>query len=577
MIIRIDEHIEDADWIKTRHWDLPTTVGELIALFGRDRLPGLLTVPAAQAMPPELRQQIVAEIGRAATKTALVDRLDGIMAEVKVRHVIDSAFWGAPVGTPLPLPPKYQRHKPDPKPQRFPDFKFKTVPDPPPSYLTDMDRSRLIADEEDGDAALPSKRLVYTDDVIGVNATVYTRPADDGAKPAWLKNYLRVEGGPYAGVYDLDWYDGPLDGDSRHATSARRRAEFILKLPYIEAEERRLSLLPERKTKGFIDTWRGIYGVDYEDGLIDPNDEQERFALAKVHAEELGVTYFGREDEFFSLEAVETINAIVEAMEKVVPGITDYVPDFGLISTNAGAETWPVPGDMGDPEMSQFVPVLHGYPASAFFYRDGFTYDHAAIGVNDQFYSDTDRSRANLALYYEGHKRNPHTGMFSLDEYAPVSSMEMTPAQALYTTMIVHEMGHAIGYTAFGDINDGTGFPDERARLRRNFRTELFSIFADFGLIEREDADPRISLSSEDTRYANSALNTIGPLYIDQGMVATLLGQYGASNMQEMLAEVWTEYTLAKRPRPFAQAVGELMERHFNAFHALGRSGRETA
>lgn len=90
MIIRIDEHIENADWIKTLHWDLPTTVEELIELFGRDRLPGLLTVPAAQAMPPELRTQIIAEIERSTTK-----------AEAKVGHVRDPEYWGAPYGTPI--------------------------------------------------------------------------------------------------------------------------------------------------------------------------------------------------------------------------------------------------------------------------------------------------------------------------------------------------------------------------------------------------------------------------------------------------------------------------------------------
>jgi len=54
-IVDLDADIEDADWIKTLSWDLPTDPGELAQLFGPDWYSYLSSLPAWKAAPPEVR------------------------------------------------------------------------------------------------------------------------------------------------------------------------------------------------------------------------------------------------------------------------------------------------------------------------------------------------------------------------------------------------------------------------------------------------------------------------------------------------------------------------------------------
>lgn len=55
-VIWVDRDIRDADWLRSMSWDLPTNVDDfLYAIGGRKRLAHFLTLPAAQAMPDDLR------------------------------------------------------------------------------------------------------------------------------------------------------------------------------------------------------------------------------------------------------------------------------------------------------------------------------------------------------------------------------------------------------------------------------------------------------------------------------------------------------------------------------------------
>jgi hypothetical protein len=59
MITFYESSDETADWIKTLHWDLPTTPeGFLWAIGGVDKLDHFMTLPAAQAMPDDLKVAI---------------------------------------------------------------------------------------------------------------------------------------------------------------------------------------------------------------------------------------------------------------------------------------------------------------------------------------------------------------------------------------------------------------------------------------------------------------------------------------------------------------------------------------
>ena len=52
-MLRLDADVRNADWVKTRTWDLPTTLEELlVTIGGKSGIPRLLASPVAEAMPP---------------------------------------------------------------------------------------------------------------------------------------------------------------------------------------------------------------------------------------------------------------------------------------------------------------------------------------------------------------------------------------------------------------------------------------------------------------------------------------------------------------------------------------------
>lgn len=59
MYLRPDDDPLDADWIKTLSWDLPTDLPAFLRVIGgRRRLKHFMTLPAARAMPFQLRQAL---------------------------------------------------------------------------------------------------------------------------------------------------------------------------------------------------------------------------------------------------------------------------------------------------------------------------------------------------------------------------------------------------------------------------------------------------------------------------------------------------------------------------------------
>ena len=109
-MLHLDADVRNADWVKTRTWDLPTTLEELlVTIGGKSGIPRLLASPVAEAMPPALRAQVTATTmtlpALKAYRADLQRLLDGFLqVDEKLRHVRDADYWGAPVGTPLPLP-----------------------------------------------------------------------------------------------------------------------------------------------------------------------------------------------------------------------------------------------------------------------------------------------------------------------------------------------------------------------------------------------------------------------------------------------------------------------------------------
>jgi hypothetical protein len=58
-VVWADEDVTNADWLRANTWDLPTDVeGFLDVIGGRKRLPHFMQLPAAQAMPDDLRRDL---------------------------------------------------------------------------------------------------------------------------------------------------------------------------------------------------------------------------------------------------------------------------------------------------------------------------------------------------------------------------------------------------------------------------------------------------------------------------------------------------------------------------------------
>lgn len=69
--INLDDSDLNADWIKSRTWDLPTSLAGLLDAVGVDRLDHFLTLPAAKPMPEELKAEVVKFMGSEEYKEAL--------------------------------------------------------------------------------------------------------------------------------------------------------------------------------------------------------------------------------------------------------------------------------------------------------------------------------------------------------------------------------------------------------------------------------------------------------------------------------------------------------------------------
>lgn len=69
--INLDDSDLNADWIKSRTWDLPTSLVGFLDAVGVDRLDHFLTLPAAKPMPEELKAEVLKFMGSEEYKEAL--------------------------------------------------------------------------------------------------------------------------------------------------------------------------------------------------------------------------------------------------------------------------------------------------------------------------------------------------------------------------------------------------------------------------------------------------------------------------------------------------------------------------
>lgn len=479
--------------------------------------------------------------------------------EEKARYVRNPDYWGAPYGTPLPLPPGVGRRgrvvdaavsapkprKPRAKKSAIPSFTFKNW----------YDNNEILEDPETGNSfGIESKGGYITLVAYDKDGEVISGGTKVDVK---TRHFTQME------------FNGRMQDNEENRQLMRSRAMFLAKKPYIDEETKRVKA-EKREKGGLVEEWWGIYGIDWQnDGdepLVDPNNPEERLVLAKIAADELGIKYVHREgtSEEIHFESIETINSLVGTMDGIVPGLAAYVPIYGMDSGSRSALAYAV-------KVSTYESTA-GYPnigREGFQRGSGIDYPHAAIGLSKNLFSDNWDYWATYREFEFAKANN----FWSVDPNDVAERAGWEDWQALMIQILTHEIGHAVGYVGIGEMASSR---DEarRQEISEKFRKRLAGIFEEFGIVTSANdvEDSIFSVYASRNRTVASSMSQIltrkqwDYAKIDRTTITYLLSEYGSSNMHEMFAESWSEYMLADKPRPFAQAVGSLMEETMKEF-----------
>lgn len=550
----MDASIGNADWTK-QSWDLPTDIGYYHAMYGddlREYVAKIMTLPVSKAMPDSLRDEFAsafpdlfddkpapALVSTEQVKKNAVEILEQTIEALKSmlegkgaqRHVRDSAYWGAPVGTPLPLPPGYGRGS-------------SSLPMSLPTPSLPTPRRHNVADLSPARSRVKNTKTVPSFDSVFAEARK-SRTLDVSYTDK--KTGITVDVEHNKGQY----YDVTVSYEGKRLYSASkfirtrdkayRWANYQLKKPYIDAIFER-DMGKKRKTKGFADMYWGRYGVDWSEdgpGFVDEDDVDGRWAAALAEAQDLGVEYIAQRGTSYEIhfESVESINSLMRVHEEMLPGFTAYVPKVAVRPMPSGAVAY-----NGVIKGSSPLVQMTTHNDNLIFIDPDKDYDYTAIGLARTYFADDwDENAAYKLLRYDDKK------WWSVYPREIAESNEWEDWEALIFSAVTHELGHTFGRIVFaelGSYQDGQ-FP---ARLKYELLEEMRQIFLKYGVIY------------DSTDYPQSYI-TPGKdqMQFDKSIITELLSEYGSTSLHEMFAEAWAEYMLADTPRPFAQELGELL------------------
>ena len=467
--------------------------------------------------------------------------------EEKVRHVVDSEYWGAPVGTPLPLPRVFTSG------MSTPSGPTSGASKPVKKATKKMPKFEFVESVNDEGR----KIQVATDEVTGARAVVTPRTLLGD-------NYFELE------FYSIPKQKFPDDEYQTLPPSvmphlftdvelALRKGIYLLKRPYIKAAEEEAKY-KKRKQAGIGSLWEGTYGIDWsEDGtvLVDEDDAEGRAVLALEVASEMGLTYKHLEgtSEEIHFQTIETINTLMQTMEKIVPEITVYNPVIGIDADLRGSRT--LAYNARTPRFFANSGYFYGQiGATNFQLGDGFDYDHCAIGLNPDIFAD-EWDEARVQQIYG----NSTSDWWSIDHNSIAQAYDWEEWESTTVAIVTHEIGHTIANVAFGSILSNRDKDESKSKdISSKFMDRLSEIFSEFGLLGEWEKLGSSELNDKYLSDKSQDKQALGQAYIDRATVTDLLSVYGSVNLHEMMAECWAEYTLAEKPRPFAQAVGALLQ-----------------
>lgn len=299
---------------------------------------------------------------------------------------------------------------------------------------------------------------------------------------------------------------------------------------------------------GFLDTYAGVRGWDWEqdgDPVVDWDSDRSRARLARLEAEELGVTVEGRG----SIDYIETGLAGLRAYDVMFPGILYYVDRLSFERLRNGIN--------GENRMHTIYPKDENGENNYALGYSGNTIimSGAKWGTNtDDGYVESEALRHDAVDYYS-------TSMAGIAEYT---------GQELWRTAFLktfnHEMGHTFARILFGHLRGENETDQQRMDRREYYYGRLYSIFSEFGM-EFDDTQVRSGLEMVGSVDQNwGVFDPLSSKGLVKNEVREVLSEYGSKNIHEMMAEVWAEYITDPKPRAFAREVGDLLEEMMNEF-----------
>ena len=452
-----------------------------------------------------------------------------------MRYVRDAEYWGAPVGTPLPLP------------DRFSISRMAELSDTVPKRKTTPAKraGKKIPDFEFYESLykLGESQWTATDSKSG-NRVVVRKNFNGWVAEFWVKDHKK----PAYFVHH------------QFASSAFKWGIFELKLPYIQAVSNHAKREP-RKQQGVGELWDGVYGIDWSETgefLVDVNDPVARMDLAFEVADEMALSYLYVEgSQEIPVETIEVINSLLQTFNKIIPNLSNYNPVFGVDSDLAISHPHTIAYNVRVPALNADSTTYQGnIGGNNFQMGDGYIYDHSAIGLNPRYFSD-DADNLNIDRVHRTSRNQ-----YAVDHDALASAYGWEPWKATQIALLTHEIGHTLANAALGFMRSER---DSNSRYKAeemasDFKQKLTLILIEYGLFEVNEYIDRITVESTASVPSNESTLTAGPKTILRDSVQDLLSTYGSYGLHEMLAECWTEYALAEKPRPFAQAIGSLLK-----------------
>ena len=335
----------------------------------------------------------------------------------------------------------------------------------------------------------------------------------------------------------------------------------FLKEPYIQdAYENSKNTNPLHTQ--FMDKFLGIHKLDWiapheDDEDVNPvKDTDARIETVKQDQDDLGIAVRTMDENVhINLESQEILNESVRVMDNLFPEFSAYQPYYAIdINMPSGhiAENYSI----NKSTRPMLEDAVKDNPDSDYhLLLDGdMDWDYHAIQLNPEFFSNQYDSKKLMRLATaEGEK------FFSVEDKNFPKSETLSETDKVLLTTLIHETGHTVHAIATGYLESEK---QQKFSLEGNkFMDDLYSVLEKWGVITPNDNAPYLNYADH-----NSTAGRLRTISLDAKYLEPLLSRYGARNLNEFMAECWTEYMLGDSPRPLATEVGRLMEARLKEF-----------